>query len=98
MICIYNASIYTEIMFLKLNKWEFLWWLSGEESACRCRQHGFYPWSGKIPHVTEQLSPCATTIEPVLQSLEATATEPHGQQLEPVFSRTRAPQQEKPPQ
>ena len=24
------------------------------------------PWSGKIPHAAEQLSPCATTTEPVL--------------------------------
>ena len=24
------------------------------------------PWSGKIPHATKQLSPCTTTIEPVL--------------------------------
>ena len=26
---------------------------------------GFEPWSGKIPHAAEQLSPCATTSEPV---------------------------------
>ena len=26
----------------------------------------FDPWSGKIPHAMEQLSPCATTTEPVL--------------------------------
>ena len=24
-------------------------WLSGKESACRCRRHGFDPWVGKIP-------------------------------------------------
>ena len=29
------------------------------------RGHGFEPWSGKIPHAVEQLSPCATTTEPV---------------------------------
>ena len=29
-------------------------------------QPGFDPWSGKIPHAVEQLSPCATTTEPVL--------------------------------
>ena len=29
-----------------------------------CRGHGFDPWSGKIPHAVEQLSPCATTTEP----------------------------------
>ena len=41
------------------------WWRSGWESACQCRGHGFDPWSGKIPHATERLSPCATTAEPV---------------------------------
>ena len=39
-------------------------WHSGWESAWECRGHGFEPWSGKIPHATEQLSPCATTTEP----------------------------------
>ena len=42
------------------------WWRSGKESACQCRGHGFEPWSGKIPHAVEQLSPCTTTTEPVL--------------------------------
>ena len=28
--------------------------------------HGFDPWSGKLPHATEQLRPCATTTECVL--------------------------------
>ena len=23
------------------------WWLSGKESACQCRRHGFEPWVGK---------------------------------------------------
>ena len=27
---------------------------------------GFEPWSRKIPYAVEQLSPCATTTEPVL--------------------------------
>ena len=26
--------------------------------------HGVEPWSGKIPHATEQLSPCTTITEP----------------------------------
>ena len=30
------------------------------------RGHGVEPWSGKIPHAAEQLSPCTTTTEPVL--------------------------------
>ena len=40
------------------------WRLSGKESACQCRRHRFDPWSWKIPHVAEQLGPCAATIEP----------------------------------
>ena len=40
------------------------WWHSGWESAYQCRGHGFEPWSGKIPHAAEQLSPWATITEP----------------------------------
>ena len=32
-----------------------LCWLSGKESTCQCRRHGFNPWSGTIPHAVEQL-------------------------------------------
>ena len=32
----------------------------------QCRGHGFEPWSGKIPHAAEQLSPCTTTTERAL--------------------------------
>ena len=48
-----------------INFWErgLPWWYSGWESACQCRGHGFAPWSGRIPHAAEQLSPCATTTE-----------------------------------
>ena len=42
------------------------WRLSGKESACQCRRHGFDSWPGKITHAAKQLSPCATTTEPVL--------------------------------
>ena len=61
--------------FLNLHCWQLLffffkiyllglpWWHSGWESACQCREHGFEPWSGKIPHAAEQLSPWATTTE-----------------------------------
>ena len=31
-------------------------------------RHGFDPWSGKIPHASEQLSPCASATEPALLS------------------------------
>ena len=44
------------------------WWRSGWESACQCRRHGFEPWSGNIPHAAEQLSPCATTTEPLFHN------------------------------
>ena len=37
----------------------------GKESACKCRRHGFNPWSRKIPHTSEQLSPWVTTTETV---------------------------------
>ena len=30
--------------------------------------HGFHPWSGKIPRVKEQPSPCATSIEPLVHN------------------------------
>ena len=36
-----------------------------KESTCQCRKHGFDPWSRKILHAMEQLSQCATTIEPI---------------------------------
>ena len=51
----------------------------------------FKPWSGKIPHATEQLSPCATSTERMLYSPCATTAEAH-------VPRARALQQEKPPQ
>ena len=53
----------------------FLWWLKGKESACQCRRHEFHLWLGKIRHAVEQLSPSATTTEPVLLSLGVVATE-----------------------
>ena len=72
------------------------WWLSGKESTCRCRRHRFDPWSGRIPRGLEQLSPRATTMEPVPCSLGTTTTE--ARVLKPVGSRACAPRQEKPPQ
>ena len=63
--------------------------LRGKASACQCRGQGIDPWSRKIPHVLEQLSPWATTTEPVLQGLGITATEP-------TCPRARAPKREAP--
>ena len=53
--------------------WLVVHWL---RIAWQCREHNFNPWFGKIPHVAEQLSPCATTTEPVLWGLEAATIEP----------------------
>ena len=64
--------------------WGLPWWRSGWESACQCRGHGFEPWSGRIPHATEQLSPWATTTEPV--------------RLEPVLHKKRVRDSERPTQ
>ena len=58
------------------------WWLSGWESACQCRGHGFEPWSGKIPHAVEQLGPWATITEPA--------------HLEPVLRNKRGRDNERP--
>ena len=58
------------------------WRHSGSESACQCRGHGFEPWSGKISHAAEQLSPCAATTEPA--------------RLEPVLRNKRGHRNEKP--
>ena len=62
------------------------WWLRSKESAGQCRRQGLDPWSRKIPDNSEQLSPCATTAEPLLWSLGTWTIEAH------------APQQEKPQQ
>ena len=35
----------------------------GKESAGQCRWHGLNPWSTKIPHAAEQLSPCSRAHE-----------------------------------
>ena len=47
------------------------WWYSGYEATCQWRRQGFDPWSGKIPHVVEQLSPCATLLSPTAATAEA---------------------------
>ena len=42
------------------------WVLGGKESICQGKRHGFKPWSEKVPHALDQLSPCATAVEPAL--------------------------------
>ena len=50
------------LLYKKINQIK----LKRKESACQCRGHGFEPWSRKISHAMEQLSPCTTTTEPAL--------------------------------
>ena len=42
------------------------WWPSDKESTCQCRRRGLDPWVESIPHAAEQLSLCATAMEPAL--------------------------------
>ena len=66
-----------EKKFLKIIKCSGLpTWLSGKESTCQCRRHGFDPWSGKIPCTAKQLNLHTPTTEPVLSSPGAALTEP----------------------
>ena len=80
----------------------FPWWLSGKEFTGQYRGHGFNPRSVKILHAVEQLSPCTTTIVPVLQSIRATTTQPTCHDywspgtLEPMLHNKRRLHNEKP--
>ena len=86
----YKINIYKSIAFLYTDHGQveteiintlpgLPWWRSGWESACQRREHGFEPWSGKIPHTAEQLGPWATTTEPA--------------RLEPMLRNRERPQQ-----
>ena len=70
---------------------DFPWWLSGKESACQCRGHGFDPWSRKIPRAVEQLSLHTTTRESQEPRARAAATR------EASTMEARAPQLERGP-
>ena len=61
----YSFPMSSKNVWQKLS-WGLPWWLSGKESTWQCGRHRLHPWSGKIAHATEQLSPHTTTIEPVL--------------------------------
>ncbi|KAJ8794998.1 hypothetical protein J1605_018585 [Eschrichtius robustus] len=76
--------------------------LRNTQRSAQCTGHGVKPWSGKIPHVTEQLGPYTTTTEPGLWSPRATATEACEPQLlkpaglEPVIQNKRRHHNEEP--
>ena len=55
-----------DIWFQKPQTTGLPWWFIGKEHTRVNAGDGFNPWSGKVPHVSEQLSPCTTSTEPVL--------------------------------
>ena len=61
-----------------------------KKSACQCRRHGFDPWSGRILHVVEQLSPC--TQLPSLCSRAWELRPPSSHALEPMLRNKEQPQ------
>ena len=61
-----NVSDACPCIISKMSKKWLPLWLNGKEIICQCKRQSFDPRSGKIPHVTEQLSLCTTAIEPVL--------------------------------
>ena len=95
------SSVATKTWHSQINKYIFLkheglpWWLSGKESTCQHRKHGFDPSPGKIPHAMEQLSPCTTTVCSRAQELQLQS--PRAAATEAVCPRACALQQEKIP-
>lgn len=72
------------------------WWLSGKDSACQCGRSEFSPWSGRISHVMQRLSPCSQPLtlcsgvqEPGLLSPRAATTKAH-MACEPIFATREA--------
>ena len=49
-------------------------WLSDKESTCKCRRHGFDPWSWKIPQGAGRLSQSTSTTEPARPNWRAGPT------------------------
>ena len=75
------------IWTLKMVQIRLPWWLSGKESACQCSRHKFYPWSGKIPPASEQITPV-----PLLLSLHARACAQQGEKPSPWEARAMQPE------
>ena len=58
--------------YKKTNKEGLPWWSSGQDlpaNAGDTKTYRIDPWSRKIPHAREQLSPCITTTEAALYSV-----------------------------
>ena len=71
-----SRSMEFTVLILKVQLGGLSWWSSVTMPMQGIRSNqGLDPWSRKIPCAAEQLSPCTTTIETVLWSSQATATE-----------------------
>ena len=54
-----------DFILLKCSYWDFPGGTVVKNPPANAGGHGFEPWSRKIPHAVEQLSPSTTTTEPV---------------------------------
>ena len=92
--CIYEVMSYVSnpVPRAKIKGWmERLPWSSrGYESAWQCREHVFIPWSGKIPHASEQRCRGAIATQPEHRNYSSPRT------LEPVLRNKRSCHSEKP--
>ena len=66
-------------------------WLSGGEFTCQRRRHRFHPWSERIPHAMQQLSPWTQLLSPCSAAREATTVRSlHSPpREEPLFTATK---------
>ena len=67
--CLENVWTYEKLLLKKKKLSALLWWLSGRESACQCRRHGFDPCSRKIP-------PCHRATTPMCHNYLVSVLEP----------------------
>ena len=70
------------------------YWLSGQESACQCREDRFNYWSGRSPYATEWLSLCSPLLSPCSRACRLQLLKPTC--LEPVLCNKRSHHREKP--
>ena len=61
------------------------------ESTCQCKGHGCDPWSRKIPHTKEQLSPHAAAAEAHCSRAYAPRQRSHRNEKPALHRQTVAP-------
>ena len=85
-------------LLLKITQLGLLWWFGGKEATCQRKKHKFHPWSKKVPHASEQLSPWATATEwaEEPQLLSPCATTPEADEPRPHAPQKKSHCDEKP--